>query len=231
MKSSDIPSSFRHFALCILHSALCIVHCALCILLLAPSGAFAASAGTVFNVSTVDELTNALASANANNCEIRIAAGTYDLSGFVMRSGESHLQLWQNNTSGRKIVGMGDGPEDTVLKAGATDGVRILGAHNAIVSNLTFTGASTTVEGGAVFFGTNGGGLFDCIVSNNVSTASGGGVKSAYSVTISGCLFDGNSCTGASASGGAIGGSKNVVVRDCVFSGNYSGNFGHCIIA
>ena len=233
MKSSDTPPSFRHSAFrivhsafCIPHSAFCILHSAFCILLLVPSGAFAASAGTVFNVSTVEELTNALNNANAANCEIRIATGTYDLSGIVMVSGESHLQLWKNGTAGRKIVGMGDGPEDTVLKAGATDGVRILGAHNGIVSNLTFTGASTTVEGGAVFFGTNGGGLFNCVVSNNVSTASGGGVKSSYSVTISGCLFDGNSCTGTSASGGAIGGSKNVVVRDCVFSGNYAGNFG-----
>ena len=219
MNHTKTPTTTRHSALCILHSALRL-------LLLAPAGVFAASAGTVFNVSNVDELTNALNSANAANCEIRIAVGTYDLSGFVMRSGESHLQLWSNGTTGRKIVGMGDGPEDTVLKAGATDGVRILGAHNAIVSNLTFTGASTTVNGGAVWFGSNGGGLYDCIVSNNTSTVSGGGVHSSYVTTIAGCLFEENSCTGTSASGGAIAASKNLVVRDCVFRDNYAGNFG-----
>ena len=209
--------AIRH-SFCILHSALCIFA--------APAAMIAASAGTIFNVSDVEELTNALINANAANCEIRIAAGTYDLSGVVMSPGESHLQLWKNGTTGRKIFGMGDGPEDTVLKAGAQDGVRILGAHNAVVSNLTFTGASTTVPGGAVWFGTNGGGLYDCIVSNNTSTASGGGVQTSYVTTIAGCLFEKNSCTTTSSSGGALSASKNLVVRDCVFRDNYARNFG-----
>lgn len=209
--------AIRH-SFCILHSALCIFA--------APAAMIAASAGTIFNVSDVEELTNALNNANAANCEIHIAPGTYDLSGIVMVSGESHLQLWKNGTAGRKIVGMGDGPADTVLKAGATDGVRILGAHNGIVSNLTFTGASTTVSGGGVCFANNGGGLYDCIVSNNTSTASGGGVQTSYVTTIAGCLFEKNSCTTTSSSGGALSASKNLVVRDCVFRDNYARNFG-----
>ena len=77
--------AIRH-SFCILHSALCIFA--------APAAMIAASAGTIFNVSDVEELTNALINANAANCEIRIAAGTYDLSGVVMSPGESHLQLW-----------------------------------------------------------------------------------------------------------------------------------------
>ena len=207
----------RH-SFCILHSAFCIIA--------APAAMIAASAGTIFNVSDVEELTNALISANAANCEIRIAPGTYDLSGVVMLAGSSHLYIWKNGTSGRKIVGTGAGPADTVLLAGAGDGVRILDAHNAAVSNLTFTGASTTVNGGGVYFASNGGGLYDCIVSNNTSTVAGGGVQTSYATTISGCLLANNSCTGNSASGGALAANKNVVVQDCVFSCNYGGNFG-----
>ena len=204
-----------------LAAAFCMVHSALCFV---AATAGAATAGTVFNVADVVALTNALDSANANDCEIRIAPGTYDLSGVVMAAGASHLMIRKIGTTGRKIVGTGAGPADTVLLAGAGDGVRILDAHNAAVSNLTLTGASTTVNGGGVYFAANGGGLYDCIVSNNTSTVAGGGVHTSYATTIAGCLLANNSCTGAS--GGALAANKNVVVRDCVFRDNYAKSFG-----
>jgi len=61
-------------------------------------------------------LTNALA--NIANTTIKLEAGVYDLKDIAMEPG-SHLVLaLEAGKGGREIIGLGNGPEDTILLGG-----------------------------------------------------------------------------------------------------------------
>lgn len=155
------------------------------------------------------------------NRTVFLAAGTYNLSGISMYSGD-HLRLTAN-MSGTKVVGEeGTTAKDVILKGGgATDKRRIFNFGQRMdLKGLTLTGGYASGSGGAVTkydtTAATGSTLFDCIVSNNYATGTGGAI---YQVCASNALFEANSTRG---NGGAVGNSNKLI--DCIIRGNAATN-------
>lgn len=154
-------------------------------------------------VGDVVALTNALTRSDLYDT-IRLAPGVYDLSDVAMEE-DSHLVM----QSGRRLIGLGTTPGETVLRGGgAAVGRRIaqFGYANysyATASNLTFTGGY--IAGGKDDGAIRGGAstlVQDCIFSNNVCGGSwhggGGGV---YGARAERCLFIDNKALGTDIGG------------------------------
>lgn len=179
-----------------------------------------AAVNDVFEVSDVDELTNACAKATSNFNTIKLKPRVYDLTGIVMdRSGSNHLVV---ATWSGQLVGTGPRPEDTVIKGGgAADGCRILrlDKNYCTVSNLTFTGGY--IKNGSGGVANNGYTTFtDCVFSNNYALSFGGALDQAKTLTR--CKFiDNHSGNGGGAMRPVSSGDPGVF-RDCRFEGNHS---------
>ena len=186
-----------------------------------------AAANEVFEVSDVDELTNACAKATYNFNTIKLKPRVYDLTGIVMdRSGSNHLVV---ATWSGQLVGTGPRPEDTVIKGGgAADGCRILRFDKSYctVSNLTFTGGYINQNGGSGGVANNGYTTFtDCVFSNNYAQNFGGALDQAKTLTR--CKFiDNHSGNGGGAMRPYTVSGDPGVFRDCRFEGNHSKNGG-----
>ena len=181
-------------------------------------------------VGDVAALTNALAHISSYR-NVLLKPGVYDLKDVEMASG-SHLSL---RAGGHGIIGLGDGPEETVLLGGGSEvGRRILtltgssASSIACVSNLTLTGGYTTGNGGA-FTGNNYAHALDCIISNNYAAGSwqeGGGA--IHKGVARKCYFASNRTDGANGHHGGAMWCNDATYQgavDCVFTNNY-GNEG-----
>lgn len=189
-----------------------------------------AAVNDVFDVRTVDELTNACRQATFNANTIRIHPGVYDLTGLPMTSATRGADgavttsgtVLSFSSFGGALVGLGERPGDTVIRGGGeADSCRLLSLGKVcVVSNLTFTGGwvSGMSESGGVVSGANGT-FTDCVFSNNYARNFGGvfdGVK-----TVTRCRFIGN----RAGSGGVLrpitdGKKDPTLLRDCSFEGN-----------
>ena len=177
-------------------------------------------------VGNVTALTNALAHISSYR-NVLLKPGVYDLKDVEMESG-SHLSL---RAGGHGIIGLGDGPEDTVLLGGGSAaGCRILtltgssASSIACVSNLTLTGGYTTKDGGA-FYGNNFAHALDCVISNNYATgtwqAGGGAIRMGFARR---CYFADNRTDGANGHHGGAMWCNDATYQgavDCVFTNNY----------
>lgn len=189
-----------------------------------------AAVNDVFDVRTVDELTNACWQATANANTIRIHPGVYDLTGMPMtpatRDADGAVTtsgtVLSFSSFGGALVGLGERPGDTVIRGGGeADSCRLLSlGKTCVVSNLTLTGGWVSGDGGSGGVASGPNGTFtDCIFSNNYARNFGGvfdGVK-----TVTRCRFVGN----RAGSGGVLrpvtGGEKEpTLLRDCHFEGN-----------
>lgn len=194
------------------------------------AGPLSAAVNDVFDVYTVDDLTNACAKATANFNTIRVHPGAYDLTGMPMKPATraadgsvtaSGTTLAISTYDGR-LIGLGARPDDTVIKGGGeADSCRLLSfAKICTVSNLTFTGGwvSGASDSGGVEAGGNGT-FTDCVFSNNYARNFGGALDQPKTVTR--CRFVNN----RAGSGGVLrpiaSTSKDpTLVRDCRFEGN-----------
>lgn len=194
------------------------------------AGPLPAAVNDVFDVYTVDDLTNACANATANFNTIRVHPGVYDLTGLPMkpatRAADGSVTASGTtlaiSTYGGRLIGLGERPDDTVIQGGgAADSCRLLSfAKICTVSNLTFTGGhvSGASESGGVASDANGT-FTDCVFSNNYARNFGGvfdGVK-----TVTRCRFVGN----RAGSGGVLrpitdGKKEPTLLRDCHFEDN-----------
>ena len=194
------------------------------------AGPLSAAVNDVFDVYTVDDLTNACAKATANFNTIRVHPGAYDLTGMPMkpatRAADGTVTASGTaltiSTYGGQLIGLGARPDDTVIKGGgAADSCRLLSfAKICTVSNLTFTGGhvSGASESGGVASDANGT-FTDCVFSNNYARNFGGVFDQPKTVTR--CRFVNN----RAGSGGVLrpitSTSKDpTLVRDCRFEGN-----------
>lgn len=178
-------------------------------------------------VGDVVALTNALALANLNGgakAVVNIEPGVYDLSDTYMDA-NSHVT---GSASDARYIGLGNGPEDTVLLgAGEAGSRRVFNIGSGTLTNVTVTGGNLTSSnnGGGVTSSSAGvGAVLGCIVSNNYAKGSngngGGGIWGVG--TVRGCLIADNKS--------AIGGGCRSCTRleDCDFvknraSGSYGG--------
>lgn len=121
-----------------------------------------------------------------------------------------------------RIVGLGERPEDTVIKGGGpADCCSIFQRWKAgnVLSNLTFTGGWAPNAIGGVADGSVE--CVDCVFSNNFAAAAGAVPSDSSPLTR--CRFVNNRASGNS---GAITTSGGVLIRDCVFEGNVAGGNG-----
>ena len=177
-------------------------------------------------IGDVAALTNALAHIGSYR-NVLLRPGVYDLKDVEMASG-SHLSL---RAGGHGIIGLGDGPEDTVLLGGGSAaGCRILtltgsnASSIACVSNLTLTGGYTSGNGGA-FLGNNYAHAIDCVISNNYATGTwqegGGAIEKGFARR---CYFADNRTDGANGHHGGAMWCNDATYQgavDCVFTNNY----------
>lgn len=195
-------------------------------------------------VDTVEKLVEAIGNAVSGD-RILLAPKTYDLTGVRMSkegdSGYAHLLVSTKCT----IAGTGSRRDDTILKgAGNTDceagfplKVLYVSAAGTVISNLTITGGYDTKSkkfGGGVTYANGGNLVVDCIISNNYTTSSGGGLGGKYStvhtvdrVSAIRCLFVGN---GADGCGGAMT-CRGSYTLDCVFSNNWTKSSGGAVMS
>ncbi len=113
-----------------------------------------------------------------------------------------------------------------VVQRGAAVAMRIItsgiaGQGTITISNLTISGGSAN-QGGGIFSSDDNFSLTNCVVANNVSTASGGGIATAASttatLTLTNCTLSGNSSANE---GGAVYNTTGKLVMDgCTVSGN-----------
>lgn len=182
-------------------------------------------------VSTVEELTNAITTAQSGDV-ITLAAKTYDLTGIPSGT-PGHLHAKVPIT----LQGATDNPEDTIIR-GAGGRILYLGSILNIIRNLTFENGDCSSyvsqtaadpkdypRGGALlFYRENAGVVSNCVFRNNCGGSMGGGAVGCYNsktyhADFYDCVFSNNTASGAQAYGGAVymGGD---MVR-CWFEGNH----------
>lgn len=205
-----------------------------------------AVAGHTWRVSNVSELVTAIEEINdmvsgeghdyqsGYPHRIELEPGTYDLSEVSM---SDHSHLYFKSSYNLTIVGLGNGPGDTVLVGGgAAKGKRVIyseGGSNygfSIYTNFTVTGGYAFGNGGAICTGNSRAQYLGLIVTNNTAvvpqgadsrwSGCGGGCANGTAI---GCSFADNKA--ATAGGGFYTGGKHSFgyepyVADCVFSNN-----------
>ena len=180
------------------------------------------SSGGVGNVAA---LTNALALANANGgakAVINLMSGIYDLSDVYMEA-NSHLK---GSASYARYIGLGTGPENTVLLGAGSSGTRrVFNIGSGTITNMTVTGGHLTASsygGGIVTSSAGYGSVLGCIVTNNYAKGgSGNGGGGIWGVgTVRGCLIANNQ---SNAGGGCR---SCTVMSDCIISNNYATSTG-----
>ncbi len=194
----------------------------------------AAAVNDVFDVYTVDDLTNACAQATFNSNTIRVHPGVYDLTGMPMspatRADDGTVTASGTtltiSTDGGSLIGLGERPDDTIIKGGGeADSCRLLSfAKICTVSNLTFTGGYVSGASDSGGVASHRDGVFsatftDCVFSNNYARNFGGVFDQPKTMTR--CRFVNN----RAGSGGVLrpiaSTSKDpTLVRDCRFEGN-----------
>ena len=133
----------------------------------------------------VTALTNALAMYAANDV-IALEAGVYNLAEIEMAP-NVHLVV-----PNRVVTMRGSAANETLLAGnGSRRIMNLSGNAVSVFSNLTFTGGHSAAAGGALFPDPSYGGcrdskFYNCIISNNYSTASAGG---AYWMRCYDCFF------------------------------------------
>ena len=209
--------------------------------------ASAAAQAAVFDVSTFDDLTNAVTTSAAEDT-IRLADNVYELP--VTLSIAKAITLRGNDANPEAVVlrrvGTGNNRRVVVLSAAAT--LSGLVVENGYSNGNAGSAAGITASAGTITncvirnnkhhsntYDTAGGVrlgsasclLVDCVVTNNASTTyyhSGGGVYVGnYAATIRRCVIADNWAAGE---GGGIfcsGASKSPVVEDCDILRNVSG--------
>ena len=147
--------------------------------------------------------------ANANpGTTISVPAGTYNLTipgaaeGFSGNNAIGDLDVRGNNTS---IVG--SGAATTIINQ-TINGHRVIEVDPLLNVSFIASISDVTISGGRETTGVGGGGMIGGSIGN--------------SVTLTNCIFSGNSATGAGTFGGGgisyTGG--NLVITGCTFSGN-----------
>ena len=175
-------------------------------------------------VGDVDALTNVLALANSNGGAkgiVKMEPGIYDLSPVYMDA-NSHLK----GSTSSQYIGLGAGPEDTVLLGGGSSGTRrVFNIGSGTITNMTVTGGhltATSYGGGIVTSAAGDGAVLGCIVTNNYAKGGngngGGGIWGAG--TVRGCLIANNQ---SNAGGGCR---SCTVMSDCIISNNYATSTG-----
>lgn len=194
------------------------------------SAAFAALEFTISapnGVGDVVALTNAIFRINQSNntgTKVLLEPGVYDLTGIRSSYGSGTLlngaHLYFNTTCKNALIaGLGDGPEDVVLKGDGTLGIFHIWTTDVnnptVVSNLTVTGGRRKGDGGGIY-GSAGLILKNLIVTNNYATGLAGGVLRARMYN---CLIADNHSTG-NHGGGFWSDSAGTGADTCVFSNN-----------
>ena len=180
-------------------------------------------------IGDVVALTNAIFQinqANNSNTKLFLEQGVYDLSGIKSMYGSgttlNGAHLYFNTTCKNALIaGLGDNPENVILKGDGTLGVFHIWSTDVnnptIVSNLTITGGRRNSDGGGIYGSSNGGLILkNLIVTNNYATGFAGGVLRAKMYN---CLIADNHSTGKNG-GGYWSDSAGMVAYDCVFSNN-----------
>ena len=131
-------------------------------------------------VGDVVALTNAIFRINQSNntgTKVLLEPGVYDLTGIKSSYGSGTLlggaHLYFNTTCKNALIaGLGDRPEDVVLKGDGTLGIFHIWTTDVnnptVVSNLTVTGGGRSGDGGGIY-GSAGLVLKNLIVTNNYS--------------------------------------------------------------
>ena len=178
-------------------------------------------------VGDVVALTNAIFKINqANNTgtKVLLEPGVYDLTGVRSSYGSGTLlggaHLYFNTTCKNALIaGLGDGPEDVVLKGDGTLGIFHIWTSDVnqptVVSNLTVTGGRRKGDGGGIY-GSPGLLLKNLIVTNNQATGLAGGVLRAKMYK---CFIADNHSSGKHG-GGYWSDSANTGADACIFSNN-----------
>ena len=178
-------------------------------------------------VGDVVALTNAINEINSGNntgTRLLLEPGVYDLSG-IKSSYSSGVHLYINTKcKDGLIAGLGDKPEDVILKGGGEADKRTVlyiwatdSAKPTVVSNLTITGGYRSGDGGGIFGSTHGGLVLKYVnVTNNYATGLGAGVLRAKMYK---CLIADNTSSGKNG-GGYWSDTAGLGAEDCVFSNN-----------
>ena len=180
-------------------------------------------------IGDVVALTNAIFQinqANNSNTKLFLEQGVYDLSGIKSMYGSgttlNGAHLYFNTTCKNALIaGLGDKPENVILKGDGTLGVFHIWSTDVnnptIVSNLTITGGRRNSDGGGIYGSSNGGLILkNLIVTNNYATGLAGGVLRAKMYN---CLIADNHSTG-NKGGGFWSDTNGMGAYDCVFSNN-----------
>lgn len=176
-------------------------------------------------VGDVVALTNVLALANSNDGAkgiVKLEPGVYNLSDVYMEA-NSHIKCSASST---RYVGLGNGPEDTVLLGAGSSGTRrVFNIGSGTITNMTVTGghlAAASYGGGIVTSSAGAGAVLGCIVTNNYAKGAngngGGGIWGAG--TVRNCLIANNS---SNVGGGCRSCS---LIENCVISNNYASSKG-----
>jgi predicted outer membrane repeat protein len=153
--------------------------------------------------------------ANADCNPIILSSGTYTASASTF-------------TVNRAVQIVGSGASQTILTRSGTGDVLALTGGPAQISGLSL---NLSTNGSGLNIGANGeGSLSSAVISSNNSTASGAGIlsTSTKTVTVSASLISGNDSAGASTQGGAVANSgigTLTFVRDLI-AGNTAGGSG-----
>lgn len=155
---------------------------------------------------------------------IVIPAGTITLTGAARENlnASGDLDITKNLTI------QGAGASATIIDGNNIDRVfHILPGASVAISGLTIRGGLAPIE-----FLTRGGGIFnedgtlsvtDCIISDNTSPGTGGGIKSTGTTTVTNSTISGNS---SGFSGGGIDMTGTMTISNSTISGNSSGTDG-----
>ena len=134
------------------------------------------------------------------------------LNGVYNGTGNTKITIGHNmNITGQSQTG-------TIINGTGTNWIfNILNGVRVNINNLTFTNATTTANGGAIY---NSGTLTvsDCTFSSSNAAGFGGAIYSSGILTVENCSFISNN---ASAYGGAISAEFGTcIVNECIFIGN-----------
>lgn len=109
-----------------------------------------------------------------------------------------------------------NGPAVTVLNGGGAMRCVYL-TNNAVLAGFTLSGGVAPDSGGGIWFGGPRGMAFNCVISANSATNSGGG---AFGGHLSACQLTANSSPGAG------GGAEACTMDNCVIAANWAGGMG-----
>ena len=194
-----------------------------------------------YSVKTTDELTRAIASAQAGDT-INLAAGRYIISSTLYIDKAVTLQstadavIDANNTCGVIHI-TGDAVLDGLTITGGNDtsksnggGGVFISAGSPTIKNCIITGNKTTAYGGGIYIhgenaNTNIINIINCTITNNQADSGGGINGSKSTVNVTNCRISGNSANGL---GGGFdsGGYSSLNFTNCTISDNQAGIYG-----